>query len=214
MARIVIAGGTGYAGSVIAKEAAARGHQVTAYSRKSPADQAVGVAYVQASVEDAATQYALVSQGDVIVSALAPRGDMAGKLLDINTNLAKLAAQQGRRLIVIGGFGSLRPAPGAPRIAQGEMPPEYAAESREMMSVLEFLLAQAPSGLDWIYVSPAMTFGGFNPGERTGQYSVGGDVVQFGADGKTHLSGADFALAIVDEIEKPAHHCAHISLFN
>ena len=74
------------------------------------------------------------------------------------------------------------------------------------------LAERAPQDLDWLFLSPAGAYGARAPGERTGAYRVGGEVALFDAEGASHLSGADFALAIVDEIERPKHHREHIGI--
>lgn len=100
----------------------------------------------------------------------------------------------------------------AQRMADGDdLPPQFAGEAKQMNAVLTDLLA-APESLDWIYFSPAAQFGAFAPGEARGTYRVGGDVAFFDADGTSAISGADFALAIVDEIERPAHRRAQVSI--
>jgi putative NADH-flavin reductase len=77
-----------------------------------------------------------------------------------------------------------------------------------MGGVLEDL--GATEGLDWLYVSPAATFGSFNPGEARGTYRIGGEVLL--PEGNAEISGADFGLAIVDEVERRAHPRAHIAV--
>ena len=67
------------------------------------------------------------------------------------------------------------------------------------------VLKAAGDDLDWFYLSPAANFGGFNPGRHTGQFRIGGDVLMSDAAGTSDISGADFAQAFVDEIEKPVH---------
>lgn len=201
MARIVVAGGTGYAGSAILREAAGRGHEVTAISRSAPAAPVEGVRYVQGSVLDVAPQ--VVPGHDVVVAALSPRGDTAGTLPTAYASLAELAVATGARLVVVGGFSSLRPAPGAPRFAEGDIDPRFADEARELDSILSWLQSSAPEGLDWLFVSPAMLFGAMAPGERTGSYRIADDdVAQLDESGVSTLSGADFAQAVVDEIEQ------------
>jgi len=211
MARITVIGGTGYAGASIVREAAARGHEVTAYSRTAPAEPVPGVRYEQGSMLDDEVRARAVERADVVVSALSPRGELTRELLSVDTRLAELAASAGVRLGVVGGYSSLRPAPGAPRFADGDLPPEFAAEGRTMAAVADALLS-APEGLDWFYVSPAAQYGAFAPGEATGAYRLGGDVAIADADGKSVISGADFASAVVDEIDNPKHHRAHFSV--
>lgn len=209
MTTIAVIGGTGYAGSSIVREAVARGHRVISLSRSLPADPADGVRYEQGSVTDAAR---VIEGAEVVVGALSPRGDNAGTLVEVYAKLGKLAAATGARLVVVGGFGSLRPAAGAPRFAEGDdMPAEFAAESKEMTAVLG-ALAGAPEDLDWLFVSPAAGYGAHAPGEPRGVYRLGGDVALFDDDGNSAISGADFALAVVDEIERSAHHRTQISV--
>jgi len=211
MARITVIGGTGYAGASIVREAVARGHEVTAYSRTAPAEPVPGVRYEQGTMLDDEVRARAVERADVVVSALSPRGELTRELLSVDTRLAELAASAGVRLGVVGGYSSLRPAPGAPRFADGDLPPEFAAEGRTMAAVADALLS-APEGLDWFFVSPAAQYGAFAPGEATGAYRLGGDVAIADADGKSVISGADFASAVVDEIDNPKHHRAHFSV--
>ncbi|MFO7299161.1 MAG: NAD(P)H-binding protein [Actinomycetes bacterium] len=205
--KILVLGGTGYAGANIVAEAARRGHQVVAFSRSAPANPVDGVEYAQADVHVSLPD---LSGADVVVAALSPRGDNAGKLRPLYLELGKKAAEAGARFVVIGGFSSMRPAPGAPRIVEGDIPEIYAAEAREMHSILE-VLAAGEVDADWVFVSPAGKFGSFNPGTERGTYRVSSDgVALFDETGESDISGADFARAVVDEIENPAHHRAHI----
>jgi putative NADH-flavin reductase len=211
MARITVIGGTGYAGTTIVREAAARGHEVTAYSRTAPADPVPGVRYEHGSMLDDAVRERAVGQADVVLSALSPRGELERELLSVDTRLAELAAAAGVRFGVVGGYSSLRPAPGEPRFAEGDLPPEYAAEGRTMAAIADALLS-APESLDWFFVSPAAQYGAFAPGEATGAYRLGDDVAITDADGRSVISGADFATAVVDEIDNPKHQRAHFSV--
>ena len=115
MSRITVLGGTGYAGSAIAAEAAARGHQVTSLSRSLPPKPIPDVTYVQGDVADEAALAPVIEGADVVVSALAPRGPLAEPFREVSRTVARLAAAAGARLYVVGGFSSLRPAPGADR---------------------------------------------------------------------------------------------------
>ena len=203
MSRITILGGTGYTGSNIAREAVARGHEVTSFSRTAPAEPIEGVTYVTGSI--AGELAGLIAGADVVVGALAPRGELETELRGVYATLAKLAA--GSALIgIVGGWSALRLAPDAPRTAYTEgVPAQFATEARVMAEVIDDLVASAPADLDWFYVSPAATYGSFAPGEAKGVYRTGGDVAIFDEEGNSVVSGADFALAILDEIEKPAH---------
>lgn len=206
MARITVLGGTGYAGSNLVAEAAKRGHEVVAYSRHTPESPVPGVEYRTADLLEDATVEAAVEGADVVVSALSPRGELAGKLRDLEARLATVAASKNVRIGVIGGAGSLAVSEGGPRVMDTpNFPDAFKDEASEMGAVLEDLRANT-TGLDWFYVSPAGGFGGFAPGEARGTYRVGKDVLLVDDQGESFISGADLALAIVDEIEKPQHH--------
>lgn len=210
MTNIAIIGGTGFAGTAIAAEAARRGHHVTALSRSTPEKPVDGVTYVQGDAQTATAE--AIDGADVIVGALSPRAGSEGTLVKTYADLAQQAEKSNARLIVIGGFGSLRPEAGAPRFAEGDaFPPEIAPEAREMKAVLD-LLTEAPESLNWTFVSPGAEFGGHLPqAEPRGTYRTSGEVALFDADGKSAIGGADFATAVVDEVEAAAHPREHIS---
>lgn len=210
MASIVVVGGTGYTGGNIAREAAGRGHTVVSVSRSGPAEPVAGVRYELGQVDEVAPR--VIPGADVVVAALSPRGEMAGRLVAAYQQLAELSAEAGARYVQVGGFSSLRPAPGAPRVVEGEIPEEYRDEALEGEDTRVMLVEKAPADLDWLFVSPAGAYGAFTPGERRGEYRVGDEVAVFAEDGSTSISGADFALAVVDEIERPTHHRAHIGI--
>lgn len=207
MTALTVVGGTGYAGAAIVAEAARRGHTVTAISRTAPGTQAEGVRYVTGDLTRSVPD---IAGAEVVVAALSPRGDDAGKLRDAYRSLAQAAATNGARFVGIGGFSSLRPAEGAPRFVEGDdLPPEFAAEAREMNDILTDL-ATGSVDVDWLFVSPAAEFGSHVPGEALGRYRVSGEVALFDQDGKSAISGADFARAVLDEIETPTRHRAQI----
>jgi putative NADH-flavin reductase len=137
---------------------------------------------------------------------------MAGRLVEVYADLARHAAQAGARYLQVGGFSSLRPAPDAPRFVEGEIPPEYRGEALEGEATRVLLAERAPEELDWVFVSPAGEYGPWAPGERTGRQQVSGEVAILDGDGRSTVSGADFAAAIVDEIDEPRHHRAHIGV--
>lgn len=212
MARITVIGGTGYAGGHIVREAAARGHEVTSVSRSLPAEQAEGVRYVTGSVLDDGTRVAAASESDVVIATVSPRGDMAGRVAPAYAELAEAARLKGARLGVVGGAGSLLVAEGGPRLVDtDEFPEAFRAEALEFADILD-ALRETPDDLDWFYLSPAAGFGAFAPGEATGRYRVGGDVLLTDDDGSSFISGADLAAALVDEIERPAHRRARFTV--
>jgi putative NADH-flavin reductase len=203
MTKIVVFGGTGYTGGNIVREAASRGLDVVSVSRSAPAERVDGVTYEVGGVEGLAPR--LIPGADVVVAALSPRGDMAGRLVEIYGDLARQAATAGARYVQIGGFNSLRPEAGAPRFAEGEIPEEYRAEALEGEATRQMLADSAPDDLDWLFVSPPAEYGVWAAGERTGSYRIGDEVALFDAAGRSHISGPDLAVALVDEIERPAH---------
>lgn len=205
MARIVVIGGTGYAGSNIVREAQSRGHDVVAISRHAPESPVDGVTYVQGSVLDLDGITSYLDGADAVVSALSPRGDMSEKVLDALGGLAARLQGTTTRLGAVGGaMGSLS-APGGPALYELGIPPEFGNEPQVGIDSLA-LLQDTPETLDWFFVHPPEEFGAWVPGERTGHYRDGGDVVVKAADGTSFISGADFAIAVVDEIETPHHH--------
>lgn len=214
MARITVLGGTGYAGSNIVAVAAARSHQVVAYSRNVPDAPVEGVEYRTGDVLDIVVLATAVEQTDVVISALSPRGELSkpGTVRDVLRRLTGLAAAGGVRLGVIGGAGSLLVAEGGIRLIDTPgFAEEYKPEGLEMAGALDDLRASGDD-LDWFFVSPAGDFGAWVPGEATGVYRIGGDVLLKDADGRSAISGADFAEAIVKEIEEPTHRRARFTV--
>src|SRR4051812_21808487 len=177
MAKVVVFGGTGYTGSNVVREAASRGHQVVSVSRSEPKEPVDGVDYQVGALDDIAP--AVVAGADAVVATLSPRGDTAGRLVELYGNLARVSAEVGARYLQVGGFSSLRPAPDQPRFAEGEIGEEYRAEALEGEATRALLAERAPSDLDWVFVSPAGGYGSWAAGERTGTYRVGSDVALF-----------------------------------
>ncbi|ANG86252.1 NAD(P)-dependent oxidoreductase [Microbacterium aurantiacum] len=204
MARIAVIGGTGYAGSHIVAEAVSRGHTVVSVARSVPAERIEGATYVEGTILDVPSLVAELEGVDVVVSTVAARGDMLG---NVRQNIAALVDRLPGtvRIGVIGGAGGSLIAPGGARlIDQPSFTEEYKPEALEAIGILEDLQAD-DRGHDWFYVHPAGGFGAWNPGERTGSYRDGGDVLVTDADGESFISGADLAVAVVDEIENPRH---------
>ncbi|PRB09041.1 NAD(P)-dependent oxidoreductase [Microbacterium sp. MYb64] len=204
MARIVVIGGTGYAGRHIVQEAASRGHEVVSISRSEPSAPVDGVTNVQGSVTDLDTLGDVFENADVVVSALSPRGDMEQAVIPALSALVDKLSGTGTRVSVVGGAGGSLSAPGGPRLIDLDFPDEYRHEAQVGVDSLA-LLQNADASLDWFFVHPAEVFGPWAEGERTGSYRDGGDVVVRDADGNSTISGADFALAVVDEIENGKH---------
>jgi len=214
MARISVLGGTGYSGAAVAKEAAGRGHQVTSVSRHEPEERIEGVDYVIGSVLDPDVLTAAVTDHDVVIEAVSPRGDMSGKLEGVVDQLVELSPRSGTRLGVIGGVSSVLVEEGGPRLFDvNEVEPEVLPEIETGLALLETLKA-APDALDWFYVSPPLSYGSWVPAPDTGSYRLSDDILLKDEEGNSTISAADLARAIVDEIEQPQYrrrrfHAAH-----
>jgi putative NADH-flavin reductase len=213
MSRIVVIGGTGYAGSAVVAEAAARGHQVTAFSRSLPDTPVEGVNYIQGDATDESTLASAIAGADVVVAALAPRGPLASSFRDVNRTVARLADAEHARLFVVGGYSSLRPSAGAPRFIEdlSHVPAEIQEEVLAGAALIIEDLPAAPQTLDWVFVSPALAFGAHAPGEHLGKYRLGNDVAVQPEDGGA-ISGADYAIGLVDLIEQDNHHRAQVNV--
>ncbi len=203
MSIIAVIGGTGYAGRHIVAEAADRGHTVLSVARKVAADRVAGVTYVEGTLLDVPSLLAELRGVDVVVVAVAPRGDMQG-LVRPNVEALNNTLPENVRLGVVGGAGGSLVAPGGPRVVDAGFPEEFKAEALEAIGELEDLQAEQ-TGRDWFFIHPAGGFGAWNPGERTGVYRDGGDVIVTDDKGESFISGADLAVAVVDEIENPKH---------
>jgi uncharacterized protein len=194
--RIAIYGGTGMIGSRVATEAGRRGHDVTAISRAGGAvagDRVTSVAGDAASPEQVA---ATASAHDVVVSAMGPTRAGGGAPEDFLAIVANLIANIGAaRLIVVGGAGSLLLGDGSRLVDSPDFPDSYKPEALVQAQALEVL--RGSTGLDWTYLSPAPEIA---PGERTGRYVVGADSPAGGS-----ISAEDYAVALVDEMERPAY---------
>ena len=205
MSTIVILGGTGYAGGNIAREAVSRGHRVISYSRSEPTDRAGGVEYRTGSLTDDAVLAQAASDADDLVVATHGADVGGSPLVDHVDRLVQASIEHDARLSFVGGAGTLHVAKGGPRLVDtpdfhGDWKPEALSHAK----VLE-AMRQSPAELNWFYVSPAALFGSFAPGETTGAYRLGGDELVTTEDGTSEISGTDFALAYVDEIEQGRH---------
>lgn len=204
MARIAVIGGTGYAGRNIVAEAVSRGHTVVSVARSVPAERVEGATYIEGTLLDAPTLAAELEGVDIVVSTVPARGDMVG---NVRPGVAELVADLPStvRIGVIGGAGGSLVAEGGPRVVDlDSFTEEYKPEALEAIGILEDLQA-TDAARDWFFVHPAGGFGAWNPGERTGTYRDGGDVIVTDADGESYISGPDLGVAVIDEIERPKH---------
>ncbi|MDF2725204.1 MAG: hypothetical protein K0Q59_4879 [Paenibacillus sp.] len=199
---IGIIGASGKAGSAIAKEAASRGHQVTAIVRNAGKVADTGYAVLEKDIFNLSAQD--LGAFDVVVNAFAAAPGQehqhweAGRAL-----IAALQGASNTRLIVVGGAGSLF-ADEAKTVRVVDTPdfPDFVKPiALNQAKNLEDL--QNSSGIRWTFVSPSAFF---NPeGKRTGAYRTGQDVLLVNSKGESYVSYADYAIAIVDEIEHPQH---------
>lgn len=204
MTTIAVLGGTGYAGGHIAREAVARGHEVTAFARHAPAERVPGVTYETGAVQDLETVRRATAH-QVVVVALPARETDAGPLVDALPALAGSVVAAAGRLGVVGGAGSSLVAPDGPRLLDTPgFHDDWKPEALAHADVLEWLRG-SDERLDWFCVSPAALFGAYAPGEDLGTYRTGGDLLVTKDDGSSEISGADYARAFVDEIERRAH---------
>jgi putative NADH-flavin reductase len=215
VSRITVIGGTGYAGAAIVEQAATRGHQVTALSRTAPQSPVPNVEYVAGDATDEPTLASVIDGAEVVVSALAPRGPLAAIFRDVNRTIARLADEGGARLFVVGGFSSLRPAPGADRFVTdlSHTPAEIHDEVRAGAALVVEDLPATPESLDWVFVSPPLGFGAYAPREPIGSYELGNDVAVEPETGGA-ISVTDYALGFVDLIENGDHHRTHVNVGN
>jgi putative NADH-flavin reductase len=201
--KIAVYGASGMIGSRIAAEAVRRGHEVVGITRSGGA-QPAGVEAVVGSANDAASVKEVASSADVLVSAMGPSrtGEGPQGFLDAIDTL--VASTGGTRLVVVGGAGSLL-AGGKRLVDSPDFPEIYKAEALVVAGVLDTLRA-TPADVDWTLLSPAPVIA---PGERTGVFKLGLDEPVGG-----EVSAEDYAVALVDELERPAHRRRRFTVAN
>jgi hypothetical protein len=195
MMRVALIGATGNAGSRILAELSQRGHQVTAVVRHPERVPRLDGVIAKKGDANRVDDLAPVLEGhDVVVSSVHFLDGHADKLID--------AVRQARvsRYVVVGGAGSLDNGKGVKLIDAGGVPEPYRAESRAGCVFLDLLLQT--DDLDWTFLSPSAQF---VAGERTGVFRLGTDTALRNANGRSWISYEDYAVALVDEIEKPRH---------
>jgi putative NADH-flavin reductase len=193
--KVALIGASGQAGSRILAELSARGHHVTAIARHPEAIQALpGVTAKKGDVYDKAGLAALVKGHDAVISSVHYTASDPKLLLEAVRDSGV------KRYFVVGGAGSLEVAPGKRLIDTPEFPAAYKAEAGKGAEFLELLKTSADD-LDWTFLSPAAMF---VAGERTGKFRLGKDALLTNDKGSS-ISFEDYAIATVDELEKPAH---------
>jgi len=193
--KIAVIGASGNAGSRITAELARRGHSVTAIARhpEKIAAQA-NVTPTKGDVMDQAGLTRLLAGHDAAISSVHFLASDPAKLI--------AAAKESKvgRYLVVGGAGSLEVAPGVRLVTTPGFPVAYKAEAEKGAAFLDLLRAEKE--LNWTFLSPSALF---TPGERTGRFRLGTDQLLTATDGKSSISFEDFAVALADEIERPAH---------
>jgi len=193
--KIAVIGATGHAGSRIVDELVRRGHAVTAIVRNpDKVPVRAGVTAVKGDVFDRAGLARLLAGHDAAVSAVHFTASDPALLI------AAVKDADVSRYLVVGGAGSLEVAPGVALVTTPDFPPAYKAEAEKGGAFLDLLRAEKE--LNWTFLSPSALF---VDGERTGKFRLGGDQMLVGADGKSWISFEDYAVALADEIERPAH---------
>jgi putative NADH-flavin reductase len=209
--RIVIFGVTGNAGSRIAQEALDRGHTVVGVVRdtsKSPLQNAK-LQLAAGNVLDAASVAAVVKGADAVVSAVGPGNfERTPFLADAAQAIITGLKQAGvKRLLLVGGAGVLEVAPGVQLVESPGFPEAWKGIALAHRDAWEVIRQE--KDIDWTYVAPAAMF---EPGPKTGHYRTGSDNLIADAQGNSKISMEDCAVAILDEVERPSHLKARMSV--
>lgn len=203
--KIGVIGANGKEGSLITAEAARRGHEVTSIVRS--ADKSTTDAYLVRDVYDLTTDD--LKDFDVVVDAIGFSGPKVKKFVPSTQHLIDILTDTKVRLLVVGGAGSLyMDQKHDQQLYQtADFPAAVKPLSQEMGNALDLL---RKSSLNWTYISPAANFN--YQTKRTGQYVLAGEELTFDKDGQSEISYADYAIAMVDEIEQAKHQHERISV--
>jgi putative NADH-flavin reductase len=207
--KVALYGATGKSGSRILKELVTRGHQVIAIVR-TPAklpQPAPGVLIKQDDLSDPKKIAAAVDGAEAVISAYAPPQDDVDAIVGVTQRqVAALNHGSKVRLIVVGGAGGLNVAPGVTLIDSGYLPEPFLPIAKAHTKALNVLRA---STIDWTYLAPAAYF---EPGARTGKFRLGTDELIANEQQESRISMEDYAIALVDELEKPQHRRQRFSI--
>ncbi|MBU6416737.1 MAG: NAD(P)-dependent oxidoreductase [Xanthomonadaceae bacterium] len=193
--KIALIGSSGRVGSRLLAEMSRRGHEVTGIARNTRDVSPQAHLTFRSADANQPSRIAPVLRGhDAVVSA------MKFAATDPHAVIAAVKQAAVKRLMVVGGAGSLEVSPGVLLMDTADFPDAYkpeAAAGRKFLGVL-----RDEKELDWTFLSPSAEF---VPGERTGTFRLGHDQLLIGADGKSWISMEDYAIAFVDELETPRH---------
>ncbi len=203
--QIVVIGATGFVGSAILNEALQRGHEVTAIVRDPGKLKPHPKLHPQkADVQNEDEVARLVAGHDAVISAFNP-GWSNPNIYDLQVkgtraiiNGVKKAGV--KRLLFVGGAGSLEVKPGVQSVDLPGFPAEYkqgALATREALNML-----RKETSLEWSFLSPSADM---SPGQRTGKFRLGTDQLLKDTNGESRISVQDYAMAMIDEVERPAH---------
>ncbi|HZW22524.1 NAD(P)-dependent oxidoreductase [Noviherbaspirillum sp.] len=202
--RIALIGATGFIGSAILKEALSRGHQVTAVvAHPGKLAPAANLTPVGVDVLDQAQLAARLKGVDAVISAFS--GHAQSDVYDyylrgIRAIIVATKEAAVPRLLVVGGAGSLEVAPGLQLLDTPNFPAMYKPTAEGAREALRLLREE--KSLNWTMLSPSAVIA---PGERTGKFRLGGDRLLADEKGESRISVEDYAVAMVDELEKPTH---------
>lgn len=195
MSKIAIIGATGRAGSQLLDEALRRGHSVTAIARDtSKVDPREGVVSKAVDALDAAALQAAIAGHDVVISAA------HFATLPASAVIGPVKKAGVKRLLVVGGAGSLLLPDGTRVIDSKGFPDAYKAEASAGAEFLAILRQEKE--LDWTFLSPSAEF---VEGERTGKFRIGQDDLLVSSEGRSWITFADYAIAMLDEVGAPKH---------
>jgi uncharacterized protein len=201
--KVALFGAKGIVGSRILNEALSRGHTVTVVVRD-PASYTApeGVKVVAGDTSDPQSVGQVVVGHDAVISSVGPGRNDNPQPQNIpqaaRSLLEALPTTGVKRLLVVGGAGSLEVAPGLQLVDSPQFPEQFKPEASAARDALN-IVRESGANLDWTFFSPSLMI---EPGERTGQFRVGGDQLLFDASGQSRISCEDFAVAVVDELEK------------
>lgn len=203
--KLALIGATGFVGSALLEEALNRGNQITALVRhpeKLPAHERLSA--LRADVRDVAALTEQLRGHDAVLSAFNPGWEQADiREQFIAGSQAIVAASKAagvKRLLVVGGAGSLYVAPGLQLIDTPDFPAEYKEGAEGARQALNQLRDEQE--LEWTFLSPAALL---QPGPRTGQFRLGGEQLLMNGNAPGQISVADLAVALLDETEQPQY---------
>ena len=201
---IVLIGATGFIGTALLNEALNRGHAVTALAtRPEKLEARERLQAHKTDVMDVSALTAQLAGADAVLSAFSghAQGDVqAYYLAGVRNIIAAVKEARAPRLLVVGGAGSLEVAPGVQLLDTPGFPEAYRASAEGARQALNLLRGEA--SLDWTMLSPAAMI---SPGQRSGVFRLGGDQLLADAAGNSAISVEDYAVAMIDELEQPAH---------